>query len=149
MKDDMKKKGVSAEMLREGYGEKIHVVPTPLGSEKNKKMLMIMMQTYFQLNDHKSYNTEKLHYVSTSILGKTECKKEYKTENNTEENEELLSIIDKYMICTLHPGNIDDKGDLVNPSNPDLEGCITKVEKLSGAPGQLVSITVALCTSIW
>lgn len=93
-----------------------------------------------QLNDFDSYNSEKLRYVSTTILSKPECKNQYKSKDQAKGNQELHKIIDKYMICTLKAGNIDDHGEIVSPSPPDMDGCITKLEKLAGAVGDTVSI---------
>lgn len=57
------------------------------------------------------------------IQNKTHCKKYY-------HNLPILqATIDKYMICTLAEGNIDDKGDQIVTHKPDADGCSTADKK--------------------
>lgn len=83
-----------------------------------------------QVGDTTDYNQEFLNYGSTLIQNKTHCKKYY-------QNLPLLQdTIDKYMVCTLAAGNIDDKGDQIVTMKPVADGC-SEADKKAGR----VSIT--------
>ncbi|XP_026323000.1 uncharacterized protein LOC113232472 [Hyposmocoma kahamanoa] len=66
-------------------------------------------------NDTKDYNTETLKYAPVRIAKKTKCMEAY------EDIPKLLHTIEKYMICTINPGNIDDKGNIIVPPIPIVD----------------------------
>lgn len=71
-----------------------------------------------QVGDPTDYNQEFLNYASTLIQNKTHCKRHYS------HLPQLQATIDKYMICTLAKGNIDDKGELIVTQKPNADGCL-------------------------
>ncbi|CAH1641525.1 unnamed protein product [Spodoptera littoralis] len=71
-------------------------------------------------SDARNHNQEKLNYAPVMIIDKEECKKHYTDYEN------MTEVIDKYMICTYGPGNIDDRGDPVEPGKPEHDGCKPK-----------------------
>ncbi|XP_026323002.1 uncharacterized protein LOC113232474 [Hyposmocoma kahamanoa] len=68
-------------------------------------------------SDPTDHNEKLLQYASTLIQNKTQCKKYYR--NLTD----LQATIDKYMICTLAKGNIDDQGHLIVTEKSNVDGC--------------------------
>lgn len=59
------------------------------------------------------------------IQNKTNCKHYF------HKLPQLQAIIDKYMICTLTAGNIDDDGELIFTQKPDADGCSDE-DKIAG-----------------
>ncbi|XP_035441973.2 uncharacterized protein LOC118270483 isoform X2 [Spodoptera frugiperda] len=68
-------------------------------------------------NDARNHNQEKLNYAPVMIIDKEECKKHYIDYEN------MTEVIDKYMICTYGQGNIDDRGDPLEPAKAEHDGC--------------------------
>ncbi|XP_072934897.1 uncharacterized protein [Epargyreus clarus] len=68
-------------------------------------------------SDNKDYNQEDLHYASTLLEEKELCKEAYSNVPKMDQ------IIDRYMICTNNPGNIDDSGNLIVTNKPLADGC--------------------------
>lgn len=59
-----------------------------------------------------------------------------------------MKIIEKYMICSLEPGHLNDHG-VPYSMNQDkslkkMSGCITEKQKVMGTQGRLVSNQYAL-----
>ncbi|XP_013165279.1 PREDICTED: uncharacterized protein LOC106116084 [Papilio xuthus] len=57
------------------------------------------------------------HYASVSITNKKKCKEGYS------DIPELQDIIEKYMICTIGAGNLDNQGNIMTTLKPESEGC--------------------------
>ncbi|XP_026323001.1 uncharacterized protein LOC113232473 [Hyposmocoma kahamanoa] len=76
-------------------------------------------------DDPHDYNSKFLQYGSTLIQNKTNCKNYYRNLPH------LQATIDKYMICTLMAGNIDDDGELIFTQKPDADGCSDE-DKMTG-----------------
>ncbi|XP_026323069.1 uncharacterized protein LOC113232524 isoform X2 [Hyposmocoma kahamanoa] len=68
--------------------------------------------------DSNDYNNEHLMYSPVRIQNKSQCMKYYK------KIPALLNVIDKYMICTMGSGNIDDEGHEITKVPPTADGCI-------------------------
>lgn len=99
-----------------------------------------------QVDDPKDYNQEILNYASTLIEDHTSCKKYYHSWT------QLQDTIDKYMICTLYQGNIDDNGELIATEKPDAEGCTEQDKeagKVSATNASIAHPTFSVSSSSW
>ncbi|KAG6449883.1 hypothetical protein O3G_MSEX006290 [Manduca sexta] len=86
-------------------------------------------EIYRKPHDAEDYNQKTLQYAPQLLQEKSVCKKVYKGYN-------MDLVIDKYMLCTMEGGNVDEKGDLIGKSKPVLvDGCVTKRQRLMGAGG--------------
>lgn len=92
---------------------------------------------FFQPIDKENHNQEYLRFGATTLYDKNKCKQEYK------DYPDLLATIDKYMICSLEPGHLNDHGvpyTMNQKKNQILRtGCITQRQRLMGLQGALVS----------
>ncbi|XP_021191516.3 uncharacterized protein LOC110377137 [Helicoverpa armigera] len=79
--------------------------------------------------DNTNYNSEFLRYAPTLLLNKTECNQHYEDYKN------MSDVIDRYMICSLGKGNIDDGGNTIQKSLPVENGCTSKQQKVLGFEG--------------
>ncbi|KAI5645681.1 trypsin domain-containing protein [Phthorimaea operculella] len=79
-----------------------------------------------QTSDKTDYNEKTLQYSPILIMDKTECKRQY-----SEDNKDLLPLIDKYMICAQNEGNIDDRGELIERSQL-VDGCEPGALRIGG-----------------
>ncbi|XP_022827218.1 uncharacterized protein LOC111356964 [Spodoptera litura] len=81
--------------------------------------------------DKVNYNQEMLRYTATLLMDKNLCKEHYK------DYPELLKTIDKYMLCSLDAGHMNDKGEIVSQNHTLVDGCITQNDKLMGIEGEV------------
>lgn len=72
----------------------------------------------FQENDTRDHNLEFLQYSPVLIQNKQKCKEFY------HELPGLFLVIDKYMICSMGGGNLDDVGRIINKVPPTADGCL-------------------------
>lgn len=70
-----------------------------------------------QPGDTTDYNSDSLLYASVRIANKTKCIEAYR------DLPKLHDTINKYMVCTIEAGNIDDEGNIILPSVPVVDGC--------------------------
>lgn len=91
------------------------------------------MHFFFQDNELIDMNQATLHYASTRVLDENTCTAHFRG------NKELASLIESSMLCTLKPGNLNDKGELILRSPPIAQGCVTEAARLKGAVGRMVS----------
>ncbi|RVE48226.1 hypothetical protein evm_007083 [Chilo suppressalis] len=74
--------------------------------------------------DANDYNQENLRYAPTLIHNKRECKESFTN------IPQLMSVIDKYMICTLDKGNLNEEGKLIK--TPTLaDGCTPNMKLMA------------------
>ncbi|XP_026322999.1 uncharacterized protein LOC113232471 [Hyposmocoma kahamanoa] len=87
--------------------------------------------TWRSVNDTNDYNTDFLQYSPVLIQSKQQCKKYYQALPS------LLEVIDKYMICSMGGGNLDDVGRIINKTPPSGNGCLPNMNMCT--PGEVDS----------
>ncbi|KAJ8715578.1 hypothetical protein PYW07_010060 [Mythimna separata] len=89
-------------------------------------------------NDDDNHNSDTLQFGSTTLYDKTLCAREYS------DYPELSKIIQKYMICTLASGHVNDHGVPYSMGKPRSKkhSCITKEMKEAGQPGEVCDETI-------
>ncbi|XP_026729397.1 coagulation factor IX-like [Trichoplusia ni] len=85
--------------------------------------------------DEINYNQQELHYASILLEDKEVCKRYYSHFKNMSE------VIDKYMICSLGKGNIQENGE---PYMKTASICLTPAQRAMGLVGMPVSRTSKL-----
>ncbi|PZC77036.1 hypothetical protein B5X24_HaOG203906 [Helicoverpa armigera] len=68
-------------------------------------------------SDTKNLNQKQLNYAPVIIYDKEKCKKHYEDYPN------MGDVIDKYMICSMGGGNINDEGEAIKVNEDRHEGC--------------------------
>ncbi|PZC77035.1 hypothetical protein B5X24_HaOG203905 [Helicoverpa armigera] len=93
-------------------------------------------QYWRKRSDKMNYNQKSLHYTPVSLMEKEECKAAYTS------YPEVLKTIDKYMICSMLPGNLNDEGTPIETKPSLADGCVTSKQRLSGAAGPSCEVEV-------
>ncbi|KAJ8715577.1 hypothetical protein PYW07_010059 [Mythimna separata] len=68
-------------------------------------------------DDVRNYNQEMLRYARIKIMDKNSCKLHYNQYPGMD------NVIDKYMICTLEKGDLDENGEMTMAESVKLNGC--------------------------
>ncbi|KAL4708526.1 hypothetical protein ACJJTC_014134 [Scirpophaga incertulas] len=69
-------------------------------------------------DDKQDYNQEYMRYAGTRLTDKNECKQYFTNISTLMEN-----VIDKYMLCSIEAGNINEYGEQIIKLRPNADGC--------------------------